>query len=84
MGVLESVCRAWPWGRCAGFRLTWPSALDDPLYVPMGESLTAIILDEGYAPTITLDMLHASPSGLRPPEVLRGTWERGVPFLEYV
>jgi hypothetical protein len=61
-----------------------PTTLDDPLYVPIGESLKAIILGEEYPTTTARDLLHGLPRGLDSPEVLRCTWERGVPFLELI
>lgn len=56
--------------------------LDEPLYIPISTSLRTVIVGEAF-PEGQLDALRSSLDG-RPgnPELLRCTWQGGVPFLE--
>jgi Protein of unknown function (DUF2971) len=78
------------WASECEYRITYlrvdlpPSELDEPIFVPMGESLKAIILGEKYPSTTPRDLVGALPGSVAPPEVLRCTWDHGIPFLELV
>ena len=57
--------------------------VDEPLYMPIGTSLRAVIIGESFS-QVDLDRLREK-LGSHPgaPELLRCTWHAGVPFLAY-
>ena len=59
--------------------------LAEPLMVPLGQALKAVILGEDFPDHAIAEVVDCIPPiGVAKPEVLRCTWTGGVPFLEYV
>jgi hypothetical protein len=57
------------------------AALDEPLYMPIGTSLRAVIIGESFSEERLGDLRECLAGGVGAPELFRCTWHAGVPFL---